>query len=196
MKRQNKFDSVIFSEEFYDCNDPELLKYQFKWKRYMDAFNKTSNSPLGLKRRSKLIKKMFGSVGENAYIEPPLHANFGGANVFIGDNFYANFNLTLVDDGKITIGDNVMIGPNVTIITPVHPLEVKDRLSKNNQKNLPVVIKDNVWIASNVQILPGVTIGKNSVIATGAVVTKDVPPNVLVMGVPAKVVKELNKDGK
>ena len=191
MKRKEEFDKILFSGEYYDCGDKKLLSYQFKCKRDMDRYNKTNNSRLGLYLRSKLLKKMFGSIGKNGYVEPPIHMNFGGKNVFIGDNFYSNFNLTLVDDGKIIIGNDVKIGPNVTIATPLHPLDSKGRLSDKNQRNLPVVIKDNVWIASNVTIHPGVTIGENSVIASNSVVTKDVPPHSLVMGIPAKVVREL-----
>ena len=187
----SKFDDVLFSGEYYNCYDEELMKYQLKRVHIMNQYNKTSATPFGLAKRKKLIKKMFRSVGENAYIEPPIHANFGGNNVVLGNNFYANFNLVLVDDGLITIGDNVMIGPNVTIATPLHPLNAKKRNSENNQKNLPVKIGNNVWIASNAVILPGVTIGDNSVIAAGAVVTKDVPENVLVAGVPARIMKKV-----
>lgn len=192
MKRLECYDEMLNSGEFYDCNNPELLRYQFKCKREMNSYNKTSDSVFGIRKRKKLLSKMFAKVGVNPYIEPPFHANFGGKNVYIGDNFYANFNLTLVDDAKITIGNNVMIGPNVTVITPVHPLDVETRLSKKNQKNFPVIIKDNVWIASNVTIFPGVTIGKNSIIGANSVVTKDIPDNVLAFGAPAEVKKKLD----
>ncbi len=196
MKRIDKYDQLLNSGEYYNCNDPELLKYQFKCKRDMDRYNLTSNSPFGLKRRKKILQKMFGKIGANPYIEPPFHANFGGKNVFIGDNFYSNFNLTLVDDARITIGNNVMIGPNVTIITPVHPLEVKDRLSECNQRNIPVTIGDNVWIASNVTIFPGVKIGNNVVIGANSLVTKDIPDNALAIGSPAVVTKMINNEDK
>lgn len=193
MKRNDKFDELIFSGEYYDCNSKELIKYQLECIDIVNKFNNSKASIDNLGERTKLLKEMFGNIGENAYIEPPIHANFGCKNVFVGDNFYANFNLTLIDDGKITIGNNVLIGPNCTIVTPIHPLEVKDRLSEKNQKNLPVVIEDNVWIAANVTILPGVTIGKNSVIGAGSLVTKDVEANSLYYGNPAKKIKDLNK---
>ena len=194
MKRKEEFDKILFSGEWYDTQDLKLVLYQERCINEMNKFNKTKASPLGLLVRMHKMKKMFGAIGDGSYVEPPIHANFGGKNVFIGKEFYANFNLTLVDDGKITIGDNVMIGPNVTIATPLHPLEAEKRLEKKNQRNLPVTIGNNVWIASNAVILPNVTIGDNAVIAAGAVVTKDVPPNVMVAGVPAKIVKELNKE--
>ncbi len=194
MKRNDKFDKILFSGEWYYCNDLELLMYQERCINYMNKFNKTKASPLGLVRRMKMLKKMFGAIGDESYVEPPIHANFGGKNVFIGRHFYSNFNLTLVDDGKITIGNDVLIGPNVTIATPLHPLDPEHRLKKENQRNLPVTIGNNVWIASGAMILPGVTIGDGAVVAAGAVVTHDVPPNVLVAGVPAKIIKDLSKE--
>ena len=193
MKRNSEFDKFLFSGEYYDCNNKDLLKYQLECIDIVNEFNNSKASFEGLKKRSELLKEMFGSIGINPYVEPPIHANFGCKNVFVGDNFYSNFNLTLVDDGIITIGNNVLIGPNCTIITPVHPLDVDERLSEKNQRNLPVVIGNNVWIAANVTILPGVTIGHGSVIGAGSVVTKDVLPNSLYYGNPAKFIKELNK---
>lgn len=191
MKRNPEFDNVLFSEEYYNCNDLKLHKYQYKCIHQMDKFNKIPSTKFGLLRRKKLAKKMFGKIGDNCYIEPPIHANFGGKNTFIGDNLYANFNLTLVDDGKITIGNDVQIGPNVTIVTAFHPTDPKKRLVSGTQKNLPVTIGNNVWIGANATILPGVRIGDNVTIGAGAVVTKDVSENVVVAGVPARVIKEV-----
>ncbi len=192
MKRNDSYDNLLFSGEYYNCGDKDIITYQLKCINIVNKFNNTKASPTGLKKRSKLLNNMFGSIGKNAYIEPPLHSNFGCKNCFVGDNFYANFNLTLVDDGKITIGNNVLIGPNCTLATALHPMNAKDRLSSNNQRNLPIIIEDNVWIASNVVILPGVTIGKNSVIGAGSVVTKDVPPDSFYCGNPATFKKKLN----
>jgi len=191
MKRDPRYDAMLFGGEYYDCADPDLLRYQSRCIEVMNAYNRTRSTPHGMKKRAKLLSVMFGAIGREGYVEPPIHANFGGKNVFIGDYFYANFNLTLVDDGKITIGNHVFIGPNVTIATPLHPMDAEGRASAANQRNLPVTIEDNVWIASSATILPGVTIGEGSVVGAGAVVTRDVPPRVLVVGVPAKVVKSL-----
>ena len=193
MKRNSEFDKILFSEEYYDCNNKDILKYQLDCIEEVNKFNNSKASLEGLKIREQMLKEMFGSIGTNCYVEPPIHANFGCKNVFVGDNFYANFNQTLVDDGKITIGNNVLIGPNCTIITPVHPLNAKERFSEKNQKNIPVVIENFVWIAANVTILPGVRIGHGSVIGAGNVVTKDVEPNSLYYGNPAKFIRKLNK---
>ena len=191
MKRNSKFDTVLFSEQYYDCFDEELMKYQFSCVAEMNQYNQIPAGEEYMAEKIMKLKEIFGSIGENGYIEPPVHANFGGKNVFIGDNFYANFNLVLVDDGKITIGNNVMIGPNVTIITAEHSTNAEERKKKENQKNRPVTIGDDVWIGASVTILPGVKIGNRSVIGAGALVNKDVPDDVLVVGVPAKVIKKL-----
>ena len=193
MKRNGEFDDILFGEKYYDCGDMKLLRYQHRCVAELNRYNKIKSGPVGLLRRMKKLKKIFGSVGEGSYVEPPMRANFGGKNVFVGKNFYANSNLTLVDDGKITIGDNVMIGPNVTIATAVHPLLAKERAEKENQCNKPVTVGTNVWIASGVTVLPGVTIGDGAVIGAGSVVTKDIPKNVLAYGVPCKVIREITE---
>jgi len=145
-------------------------------------------------KRIKLMSKMFGKIGKNSWIEPPIHFAYG-SNIFIGDNFYANFNFTIVDDYTVTIGDNVLIAPNVTISVTGHP--VHHELRKNGEMySFPVTIGNYVWIGCNVVINPGVTIGDNSVIGAGSVVTKDIPPNVVAAGVPCKVLREINESDK
>jgi len=157
----------------------------------MDAFNATDSTQGEL--RQKLLKEMLGAVGENCYIEPPFHANWGGKNIFFGNNVYANFNLTAVDDVEIIVGDNVLFAPNVTLTTANHPIAPKLR-AKGYQYCKKIVIKNNVWICSGAIILAGVTIGENSVIAAGSVVTKDIPANVVAMGSPCKVYREISQD--
>lgn len=140
-------------------------------------------------KRNEILKRLFGHVGKNIWIEPPLRVAYGN-RTYIGDNFYANFNLVLVDDINIFIGNNVMFAPNVTISTTGHP--VHPDLRKNGEQfSFPVKIEDNVWIGSNVVILPGVTIGENSVIGAGSVVTKDIPKNVVAVGNPCKVLRPI-----
>ena len=138
-----------------------------------------------------LKKEMFSNIGDETEIVIPFYASWGGKNISIGDNCYVNFNVTMLDDGKIVIGDNVLIGPNVTISTVSHPLDVEDRI-KNLLIIKKVIIEDNVWIGANSVILPGITIGENSVIGAGSVVTKDIPANVVAFGNPCKIVRNLN----
>ena len=143
-------------------------------------------------KRAHMLEELFARVGKNAYIEPPLRANWGGARVRLGDNFYANFNLTLVDDAEISFGDNCMVGPNVTIATAGHPILPQLRCQLL-QYNLPVHIGDNVWIGAGAIILPGVTVGDSSVIGAGSVVTKDMPGGVVAAGNPCRVLREIGE---
>ncbi len=141
-------------------------------------------------KRQKMLKEIFAEIGDNCHIEPPLHANRGCHNVHMGSGVYCNFNLTFVDDAEIYIGDNCMIAPNVVIATSGHP--ILPILRENNYVyNLPVYIGKNVWIGSGVQILPGVTIGDNSVIGAGSVVTDSIPANVVAVGIPCKILREI-----
>ena len=145
-------------------------------------------------KRKALLQELLGDMGENIWIEPPVRMAYG-KNVHIGHSFYANFNLVLVDDIDIFIGNNVMIAPNVTITPTGHP--VHPELRKNGtQFSIPVRIEDDVWIGANVVILPGVTVGKNSVIGAGSVVTKDIPENVVAVGNPCKVLRKISDRDK
>ena len=153
-------------------------------------FNQLKPSQFAEKER--YMKEMFAECGENCYIELPFRANWGGKNVHFGNGVYANFNLTLVDDGDIYIDDKVMFGPNVTIATANHPIDTGLR-EKAMQYNKPVHICENVWIGAGTVIVPGVTIGKNSVISAGSVVTKDIPENVVAVGNPCRVLREIGE---
>lgn len=172
----------------YDPWDPELAKEQLLCLERLYDFNATR--PLEQEKRAALLKEMFGSIGENCYIEPPFHANWGGRNVYMGSGVYANFNLTLVDDGDIFIGDRVMFGPNVTVATPNHPI-LPELRRKGLQYNKPIRIGADVWIGANTVIVPGVTIGENSVIGAGSVVTRDIPAGVVAVGNPCRVLREI-----
>jgi len=152
-------------------------------------FNNTR--PSEGEKRAELLKKLLGGVGKNCYVEPPLHANWG-CNTYMGDDVYANFNLTLVDDVKITIGNHVMFAPNVTISAAGHPVEPGLRY-RQAQYNLPVTIGDNVWIGAGTVILPGVTIGENTVIGAGSIVTRSIPANVVAYGNPCRVIREIGE---
>jgi galactoside O-acetyltransferase len=135
------------------------------------------------------MKQLFGAMGDHVWMEPPIYMSYGG-NTTLGDYIYINFGLTVVDDYKVTIGNYVMFGPNVTIAVTSHPVH-PDKRREGGMFALPVVIEDDVWIGGGAVIQPGVTIGKGSVIGAGGVVTKDIPANVIAAGNPCKVLREI-----
>ena len=177
----------------YLPEDEEIMHQQMLCLEKLYDYNATR--PSEGEKREALLKEMFAEIGDGCYIEPPLHANWAGAHVHFGDNVYANFNLTLVDDTDIYVGDKVMFGPNVTIATAGHPIDPELRYQAM-QYNIPVHIGENVWIGANSVVLPGVTIGDNSVIGAGSVVTKDIPANVVAVGNPCRVLREIGEHDK
>ena len=179
--------------KLYCCTSEELAAEQLKCLDRLYTFNQTR--PIEQEKRTALLSEMFAEIGEDCYIEPPLHANWGGKHVHFGKNIYANFNLTLVDDTDIYVGDYVMFGPNVSVCTAGHPVLPSLR-REQAQYNIPVVIEKNVWIGAGAILLPGVHIGENSVIGAGSVVTKDIPPNVIAVGNPCRVLREIGERDK
>lgn len=177
----------------YDPGDENVLKEQMDCLEKLYDFNMTR--PHELEKRAAMLKDMFAEIGKDCYIEPPFHANFGGKHVHFGDYVYANFNLTLVDDGHIYVGDSTMFAPNVVVATAGHPIlpSLRDR---GLQFKADVHIGSNVWIGAGAKIMPGITIGDNTVVGAGSVVTKDLPANVVACGVPCKVVREINDRDK
>ena len=188
----NNYDK-LHSGELYLPGDEEIMKEQAKCLEKLYDFNNTR--PLEPEKRECLLKEMFAEIGDNCYIEPPLHANWGGNHVHFGKNVYANFNLTLVDDTHIYVGDYTMFGPNVIVATAGHPI-LPELREKAYQYNASVKIGKNCWIGAGAIILPGVTIGDNSVIGAGSVVTKDVPSNVIAVGNPCRVLREINENDR
>ena len=180
----------MFTGELYYPNEESIFDEQLKKLDLLYEFNSTR--PTEQKRRQALMKEMFAEVGENCYLEPPFHANWGGAHMHLGDSVYANFNFTAVDDSHIYIGSYTMIGPNVTVATAGHPI-LPELREKAYQFNMPVHIGRNCWIGAGAVIMPGVTIGDNSVIGAGSVVTKDIPANVVAYGNPCRVAREINE---
>ncbi len=171
----------------YLWNDTdEYLEEQARAKQLVYEFNQTL--PAETEKRGELIKQIFGKCGEGVWINQPLTL-CRGTTISVGDGCYFNSGTTFVDDYLITIGNGVMFGPNVTVCTTGHPLHPEHRF--DGMYSLPVVIGDRVWIGANAVILPGVTIGENSVIGAGSVVTKDIPANVLAVGAPCKVLREI-----
>lgn len=183
----------LHTGEIYYPNDENILKEQLACLDRLYDFNMTR--PTELEKRTALLKEMFAEIGENCYIEPPFHSNFGGKHVHFGKNVYANFNLTCVDDTHIYIGDYTMIGPNVTLATAGHPI-LPELREKGYQFNMPVRIGKNCWLGAGVIVLPGITIGDNTVVGAGSIVTKDLPPNVVAVGNPCKVLREINEHDK
>ena len=174
----------------YNPGEKEIMEKQEPYLDKLWAFNQLK--PSQSKEMEAYMKEVFAECGDNCYIELPFHANWGGSNVHFGDWVYANFNLTIVDDGHVYVGDKVMFGPNVTIATANHPIEpgLRDRML---QYNKDVHIENNVWIGANTVIVPGVTIGENAVIGAGSVVTKDIPANVVAVGNPCRVLREIGE---
>jgi len=146
------------------------------------------------KRKEKLIRGILGKAGEDVWIEPPFFCDYG-YNIEVGDTFYANYNCIILDVAKVKIGDNVMFAPNVAIYTAGHPVHPESRGS-GYEYGIGITIGNNVWIGGNTVINPGVTIGDNTVIGAGSVVTKDIPANVIAMGIPCKVIREITEEDR
>ena len=180
----------MHSGALYLPMDEALFQEQLDWLDRLWDFNATRPSQLA--ERETLLRELFAEIGEGCYIEPPLHANWGGRHVHFGRNIYANFNLTLVDDTHIYVGDNTMFGPNVVVATAGHPLLPALR-EQGYQYNAPVHIGRNCWIGAGAILLPGVTVGDNAVIGAGSIVTRDVPANVLAVGNPCRVLREIGE---
>ena len=183
----------MHNTELYLPGNEELMKEQLGYLNRLYDFNMTR--PTELEKREAMLKEMFAEIGEGCYIEPPFHANFGGKHVHFGKNIYANFNLTLVDDTHIYVGDYTMFGPNVTVATAGHPI-LPELRKEGYQYNAPITIGKNCWIGAGAIILPGIRIGDNVVIGAGSIVTKNIPSNVVAVGNPCKVLREVNEDDK
>lgn len=183
----------MHSTKLYLPSDPEIAKEQQKCLNRLYDFNQTR--PTELKKREAMLKEMFAEIGDGCYIEPPFHANWGGRHVHFGNHVYANFNLTLIDDTHIYIGSHTMIGPGVIIATAGHPVLPILR-EQEYQYNVPIHIGSNCWLGAGVIVLPGVTIGDNTVIGAGSVVTKDIPSDVVAVGAPCRVMRPIGERDK
>lgn len=193
MKNNRSMKDKQHTGDLYLPGDDEIMEDQLKRLDRLYDFNLTR--PTQPDKREKLMKEMFAEVGEGCYIEPPFHSNFGGGHVHFGKNIYANFNLTMVDDTHIYVGDYTMIGPNVIIATAGHPI-LPELREQSYQYNMPVHIGRNCWLGAGVIVLPGITIGDNVVVGAGSVVTKDLPSNVIAVGNPCRILREVNEHDK
>lgn len=176
----------------YLAFDEELLRERQYAKEILFEFN--SLSPKEIEKRNVIIKKLFGKVNDNFFIEPPFRCDYG-YNISIGKNYYANYNCIILDCALVTIGDNVLFGPNVSIFTAGHPIYFETRNS-GLEYALPVIIGNNVWLGGGVIVNPGVNIGDNVVIGSGSIVTKDIPANSLAVGNPCKVMRQITEKDK
>lgn len=177
---------IMHTSGLYFCGDPDMDEAQLAQMKILHELNATMP---GDPRRTELLHEFFAEFGEGAYVELPVHANWG-CSTHWGAHSYANFNLTLVDDGEIFIGEHTMIGPNVTLVTTGHPIrpDLRERIAQFSE---PIHIGRNVWIGANVTVLPGVTIGDNSVIGACSLVTRDIPANTVAVGTPCRVLREI-----
>ena len=183
----------IHSGQIYWPSDESIMTEQLGYLDLMDEYNRTPRRMQ--KERQEMLKRLFAEVGENCYIESPYFANWGGHHVHLGSNIYANAGLKLVDDTHIYIGDCTMLGPNVVIATAGHPID-PDLRRRGLQYNMPVRIGSNCWLGAGVIVLPGVTIGDNTVVGAGSVVTRDLPSGVVAVGNPCRVLRPVGEHDK
>jgi maltose O-acetyltransferase len=174
--------------EIYDAAHPSLVAKLVETREKIYEFNHLR--PMQLQEQRNILRDLLGSCGEEILINQPFRCDYG-CNIHVGERFFANFNLTVLDEAPVTIGHDAFIGPNVSIYTACHSTDVAERNSRREWAK-PVTIGDNVWVGGSVTILPGVTVGNGVTIGAGSVVTKDVPDNVVVAGNPAKIIKQLN----
>ncbi|MBE8712178.1 sugar O-acetyltransferase [Sphingobacterium hungaricum] len=182
----------MLNGEAYQAMGRELFDERQHAKAELFTYNNLH--PSKIKQRNQILKNLFGKTGKMIFVEPPFRCDYG-YNIEVGENFYSNYNLTILDCAKVSIGDNVMIAPNVSIFTAGHPIHFEPR-NAGWEYAISITIGNNVWIGGNVVINPGITIGDNSVIGAGSVVTKDIPANVVAVGNPCKVIKEIKEEDK
>ncbi|SEN99053.1 maltose O-acetyltransferase [Amphibacillus marinus] len=180
----------MLAGELYNAADPQLVADRLKARTLVREYNQTPESAGA--ERTVLLKKLLGATGEQILMQANIRFDYG-YNTYIGENFYANFDCTILDDCEVRIGANCMFGPSVSLYTATHPLDPTERNSGTEYAK-PITIGDNVWIGGRAVINPGVTIGDNVVVASGAVVTKNVPDNTVVGGNPAQLIKTIPRE--
>lgn len=176
----------MLAGQLYNAADTELKEMRQRRRELMKAFNNEIDGD----KRSQILKNWLGKTGQNIYMESRFVCDYG-SNIYVGENFYANFNTTMLDVCEIRIGDNAMFGPNCQLLTPLHPLDAQERIS-GLEYGAPITIGDNVWLGGGVTILPGVTLGDNVVVGAGAVVTKSFGDDIVLGGNPARIIKTLD----
>lgn len=182
----------MLSGQPYKSFEPQLFEER-QWAKDLN-YQINQLHPFKLEERNELFKKLLGRTGKQFHIEPPFYCDYG-YNITIGENFYSNYNCIILDCAPVTIGDNVLLAPNVSIYTAGHPIHYEPR-NEAYEYAFPVTIGNNVWIGGNTVINPGITIGGNTVIGSGSVVTKDIPANVIAVGSPCKVIRSITDEDK
>lgn len=177
----------MLAGELYDAQDPELVAARRRARLLTRRLNDSGEDEVALRR--EVLQELFGSSGDNLWLEPPFFCDYG-SNIYVGDNVFFNFNCVILDVAEVTIGSGTMFGPAVQVYTATHPIEAHERM-KGLEAGQPIQIGAEVWVGGGAIILPGVTIGDRSVIGAGAVVTRDIPPDVFAAGNPCRVVKQL-----
>lgn len=184
-------DRNIFEEvgsgRWYYAADPKIVRYLRSCQQ--ECFEINQIPPVKVDERNRRIAALFGKAGEKLHVNTPFNCDYG-FNIEVGDSFFANFNLVILDEAKVTFGDHVFIGPNCSFYTAIHPLRPEAR-NKDIEAAEPITVGDNVWFGGGVTVLPGVTIGSNTTIGAGSVVTKDIPSGVVAAGNPCRVIKEI-----
>ncbi|MFT4228385.1 sugar O-acetyltransferase [Micropruina sp.] len=177
----------MLAGDLYIADDPDNARIARRAVQLADAYHRAAIADEGAAR--PLLEQLLGTLGEGAFIKPPLYVDYG-ENIHLGARSFVNYNLVALDVVAITIGEDCQIGPNVQLLTPTHPIDPGPRRDKLEAAE-PITIGDNVWLGGGVIVCPGVTIGDNSVIGAGSVVTRDIPPNVVAVGNPARVIREI-----
>ncbi len=183
---KNIFEEMM-SGDWYNASDEDLQKSIRRCQQ--ECFEINGMAPKDFAERDRRLAKLFGKAGKGLHVNTPFHFDFG-SNIEVGDNFFANYNLVILDEAKVTFGDNVFIGPNCSFYTAIHPTDPVKR-DKGIECSAPITVGDSVWFGGNVTVLPGVTIGSGSTIGAGSVVTRDIPEGVVAVGNPCRVIKKL-----
>ncbi|MBI6527881.1 sugar O-acetyltransferase [Proteus vulgaris] len=187
-----EYEKMVSGHLYHACKDDSLEPLRVKAREIIYDFNMTR--PSEIEKRKAYLKQLLGKTGDNFTIEPPFHCDYGEL-IEIGEGFYANFNLTILDCAPVKIGHNVMCAPNVSILTATHPIDPEIR-SNELEYALPIIIGNSVWLGAGCIILPGVTIGDNCVIGAGSVVTKSIPANCVAVGNPCRVIRQISDKDK
>lgn len=177
----------MLSGRLYEAWDPDLVRRRTRARELTQRYNATG--PNDQAQRETLLRELLGRVGAKPWIEPPFYCDYGD-NIEFGDNVYLNFACVILDCAKVALGNNVLVGPNVQFYAAYHPLDARERI-KGPELAAPIAIHDNVWLGGGAIVCPGVTIGANTTIGAGSVVTKDIPAGVLAVGNPCRVVRSL-----